>query len=180
MDSALTTWINAISGHWSLVDAVMVFCAEWGVPIIIGATVALWWLGQDRLAARHACIIAAIAFVASLALNQVILLFIHRLRPYEVGLTHLLIPPNPDWSFPSDHATAVASIAAAFWVRGVRWPLWGLLPLSVLICISRVYVGVHYATDILGGIGVGTSVASLVNHYYRPDARLFRWLTALL
>src|SRR5262249_1926564 len=46
--------------------------------------------------------------------------FVHRLRPYDAGVTHLLIAPSHDPSFPSDHSTAVFSIAFAYLLPGCR------------------------------------------------------------
>ena len=69
--------------------------------------------------------------------------FIHRIRPYDAGISYLLITPNPDWSFPSDHATAAITVVAAFWFKDQRGMAAKLAVLATLICFSRVYVGVH-------------------------------------
>ncbi len=79
--------------------------------------------------------------------------------PYEVveGLK-LLIEPQSDFSFPSGHTCA--SIGAA--LACIRfWRKWGipLVILAVLISLSRLYVGVHYPTDVLGGAVVGAFAA---------------------
>ncbi|WP_163468715.1 phosphatase PAP2 family protein, partial [Klebsiella michiganensis] len=68
------------------------------------------------------------------------------IRPYDVDITHLLVPPSADWSFPSDHATASLAIVAAFALHGLarRTILLGLM--ALLVCWSRIYVGTHYVS----------------------------------
>lgn len=63
---------------------------------------------------RHVLVATGLSPLLGLALNQLILLVVHRMQPYDGGVTHLLIARSADFSFPSDHATAVFAIAAAF------------------------------------------------------------------
>ncbi|MGE4486065.1 MAG: phosphatase PAP2 family protein [Oscillospiraceae bacterium] len=96
--------------------------------------------------------------------NLVIKEFIMRSRPYETiqGLT-TIIAPLSSWSFPSGHAaSSFASAYALGKSRGGKWWLY-YIP-AALIAISRVYVGVHYLSDIVGGAIVGTAVSMCV--YY--------------
>jgi len=66
----------------------------------------------------------------------------------------ILIFHKAETSFPSDHTTFLFAIAWSFMLFRVRF--WGLfLILAFLGGISRIYVGVHYPYDILGGIVVG-------------------------
>ncbi|MBE5775830.1 MAG: phosphatase PAP2 family protein [Clostridiales bacterium] len=110
---------------------------------------------------RRAGIACAISMVIGLLVTNLVLKnWIARIRPYEViqGLTILIGKPH-DWSFPSGHTTN--SFAAA-WVMFTMLPQKFGVPaliLAVLICFSRMYVGVHYPTDILGGIAVGCFAA---------------------
>jgi hypothetical protein len=84
-------------GH---LTAVMVILTTYGIPVLLVVTVAQWWIGHDRQSVRHVCVAAFMAFVVSLSFNQFLLLSIHRVRSYDSGTTHLLIPPIADWSFP--------------------------------------------------------------------------------
>lgn len=85
-------------------------------------------------------------------------LFDRERPPLQVGEPHPLVrlPPTP--SFPSGHATtsfACALVLAAALPR-FRWPL---VALAALIAFSRVYNGVHYPLDALGGAAVGATIA---------------------
>jgi undecaprenyl-diphosphatase len=71
---------------------------------------------------------------------------------------HTLVPPLHDHSFPSGHAAtsfACATVLASLAPR-VRLPLFAL---AVLIALSRLYVGVHFPLDVLGGAALGVGVA---------------------
>ena len=65
-------------------------------------------------------------------------------------------------SFPSNHAANMAALGAVGWWftrRRARW-LWLLLPL--VIGYSRIYLGFHYPSDVLGGWALGAAVAALI------------------
>lgn len=179
MDQTLTHWINALSGHSAVLDALLVLITKYGVPVAVLAVMAQWWTKVERPSVRHAAISAGCSFLLGLAVNQVILMFIHRTRPYESGLTHLLIEPSADWSFPSDHATAAFAAMASFLLAGLYARAAVLAALAILVCWSRIYVGTHYLTDVLGGALTGIAAALAVSLVYRKDTALDRKLTGI-
>jgi len=95
----------------------MIVATNVGVPLLVALVVGQWWSRIDRTHVRHTCIAAGLSFLIGLGLNQIILLFVHRVRPYDAGVSHLIISKSPDWSFPSDHATASIAIVATFALR---------------------------------------------------------------
>lgn len=180
MDKAITQWINSFAGDNSLLDAFMVATTNAGVPLMVGIVVAQWWSRADRTHVRHTCISAGLAFLLGLGLNQIVLLFVHRLRPYDSGVTHLIISKSADWSFPSDHATASIAIVAAFALHGFRYRALFLAILALLVCCSRIFVGTHYLTDVLGGALTGLLAAILAWRLYVEGSQLDRLATSIL
>jgi undecaprenyl-diphosphatase len=180
MDQALTQWINSGAASNALLDSVMIMATEAGVPLLVALVVVQWWSKIDRTHVRHTCIAAGLSFLIGLGLNQIILLFVHRVRPYDGGVSHLIMSKSPDWSFPSDHATGSIAVVAAFALHGLprRTLLFGLL--ALLICWSRIFVGTHYVTDVLGGSLTGAVAAMLVWIFYREGSRLDRFATGIL
>jgi undecaprenyl-diphosphatase len=148
--------------------------------LLVVAVAGQWWRGSDREHTRHVLLSAGFSFLLGLALNQLIILFAHRVRPYDAGVTHLLIERSADFSFPSDHATASFAIAAAFLVHGMRRLGFWFLAAAVIIAVSRVYIGTHYLSDILGGAVTGTIVAVLVHGLYREGTKADRLITSIL
>jgi membrane-associated phospholipid phosphatase len=97
---------------------------------------------------------ATTGVAAAYALNTVVKLVARRRRPLLDDLPHLIRTPT-QLSFPSAHASS--SFAAA---RGFA-PLVGagvVYPVAVAMAASRVYLGVHYPSDILAGALLGTLV----------------------
>lgn len=177
LDSAWTHMINAGAGHRALVDWAMINLSQIAVPLLI-VSVALqwWWSGNPRAENRHIIVATGLSFGLGLLLNQLILLIVQRPRPYLEGVTHLLISPSSDPSFPSDHATATFAIAAAFLVhREFRRGALFLLA-AILVSLSRVYIGTHYLSDVVGGAVTGLLAAILVKLTYRPGTRVDRYL----
>lgn len=180
MDRAITAWINGPAGASPLLDLLMVATTRFGAPLLVLLVVLQWWSSRERLHVRHTCVAAGLSFLIGLGLNQIVLLFVHRLRPYEVGVSHLIIERSGDWSFPSDHATATFAIAVAFLLHGLRRRGIAFLLAALLVSLSRVYVGTHYATDVLGGAATGTVAALAVRALYGEGTRVDRFMTAIL
>lgn len=180
IDVALTHGINAWAGQLPLIDHLMIWTSAIGVPLLVAAVALQWWQGNERPHTRHVLLATGFSFSFGLAINQVVLLFVQRARPYDAGVTHLLIERSADFSFPSDHATATIAIASAFLIHGM--PRRGALFLAaaMLMVFSRVYVGTHYASDVLGGALTGIIAASLVHPVYQRGTRIDRLMTNIL
>ena len=106
---------------------------------------------------RKTGVIMLAALLADLLLcNVLIKNLVARTRPFDVNTTVKLLVEKPrDYSFPSGHtAASFASVTALYLAKEKK--LWKIaLVLAVLIALSRLYLYVHYPTDILGGILVG-------------------------
>ena len=79
-----------------------------------------------------------------------------RTRPYDVNTTvELLVAKLRDYSFPSGHTAASFASVTALYLSGERRIGLIALVISCLIAVSRLYLYVHYPTDVLGGIIFG-------------------------
>lgn len=106
---------------------------------------------------RKSGAVLAVALCVDLVLcNRILKPVIARVRPFDVNTAvSLLIPKPGDFSFPSGHTAASFTAAAALYFAGEK-KLWKpALALASLIAFSRLYLYVHYPTDILGGMAVG-------------------------
>lgn len=96
-----------------------------------------------------------------------------RVRPFDVNTSaQLLILKPDDFSFPSGHTAASFAAVSALFLAGER-KLWiPALVLAVLIAFSRLYLYVHYPTDILGGIIVGIIAGCVGNWIVKQLGKL--------
>ena len=74
---------------------------------------------------------------------------------------HMLVDCGPGRSFPSSHAVNNFGIATVFSYYYPRWK-WAFLGWAGLVALSRVAVGVHYPSDILGGAVIGSTISLLL------------------
>jgi undecaprenyl-diphosphatase len=180
MDETLTHWLNLAAGQNLAFDTAVVILTKFGVPLMALCVAAQWWATKDRTHVRHAAVAAGLSFVLGLAFNQLLLVFVHRKRPYDAGLTHLIIPPSADWSFPSDHATVAFAVVVAFALQSLPWRSVLFLVVALLIAWSRVFVGTHYVSDVLGGACTGALAALVVRLAYREGSRIDCLVTGIL
>ncbi len=66
-------------------------------------------------------------------------------------------------SFPSGHSTA-SFTAAVLLSQGTGWA-WFLFPLAAIVSFSRIYVRIHHASDVIGGVAVGLAIGVAVAHF---------------
>ena len=121
---------------------------------------------------KSGLILAGALVVDALLCNLILKPLVARIRPYDVNTAVQLLVSKPvDYSFPSGHTAASFASVVALFMAGER-KLWKpALVLAVLIAFSRLYLYVHYPTDVLGGLILGLIAGYL-------GSRLVLWLMA--
>ena len=120
-------------------------------------TLALFDGRRGMLAAAH----MALTGLTALALYRLLKRWTKRPRPFRVCagvIAH--VPPLDEFSFPSGHTLQ----AVGFTVVALAWyPLLAplLLSFTALVAASRVVLGLHYPSDVLAAIGIGSALGAL-------------------
>lgn len=128
-----------------------------GGSLWIVLAIVLLALNKTRKVGATSALALIITF---LTVNVGIKNVVARTRPYEVieGLTNL-VGKQSDFSFPSGHsahAFAVGVVILIMMPKKIGVPVFVI---SILMAFSRLYVGVHYPTDVIAGVVLGTIIA---------------------
>lgn len=144
-------------------DAIVIVCASY-LPYVLGAAfvvAVLWPVRRWRMAAAG----LVSAAVARGLLKPLILLFVHRPRPYvALSTVRNIIGPQTGeefQSFPSGHALFFFALATAVFLYDRRLGWWFFAG-ATLMGIARVVGGIHWPSDIVGGAVIGILTAWLM------------------
>ncbi|WP_328872317.1 phosphatase PAP2 family protein [Streptomyces sp. NBC_00287] len=150
-------------------DRVMEYVGEFGLLIAMVLLVLwCWWSvrrrgGEDAASSVAALVWAPLAAGIAVLVNVPIRGFVERPRPFldHQGLD-VLVSGKTDFSFVSDHATITMAMGVGLFVANRKFGLVGI-GLALLEGFCRVYMGVHYPTDVIGGFALGTAVTLLLS-----------------
>lgn len=169
--------INHLAISERFLNPLMVFLAEKAEYLFFAGIILYWFFPKAHN--RKMVAEAIVAACAALFINVVIGHFFYRDRPFVSHHVNWLIPHAKNASFPSDHATAAFVIAAAIWNWRKRdgW-LW--LILAAGIALSRVWTGVHYPLDVVGGMVIGAGTAFFIHSLLIRSEKLNKAVNGLI
>ena len=175
LEAAALLWIqDHVRLEW--LDPVVARFTQLGTAGVlwIVITLILLIIPKTRRVGR-VCVISLI--ISFLVCNVFLKNAVARPRPYTVieGL-RILVGPAVDWSFPSGHASTSFCVGTVCLARLPKKAGIPLIVLAALIALSRLYVGIHYPTDVICGVLVGIGAAVLAMKLFDViDARLEAW-----
>lgn len=158
MDLQIFQAINNFAGRWYWLDEVGIFLATY-VGVLLVAYLGYLFLFKKETR-RMVWVSAISAAVARFGFVEIIRFFYHRARPIPVDAVHRLVT-NTEWSFPSGHASFFFALSTGVYLYNKKLGIVFYL-VSLLMGVARIFIGVHWPSDILGGAVLGILVALLV------------------
>lgn len=168
-DVGLLYKINALAGdapHW--LDRGVAFLGEYGLLVAVaGLLVWSWWQvarrrPDDASTAVAGVMWAGLAAVVAMLLSIPIRDVVQRPRPFDdQSDLHVLLRGTSKFSFVNDHSTLAMAVGVGLFMVHRKAGLIGVA-LAVLEGFTRVFMGVNYPTDVIGGFALGTATALLL------------------
>lgn len=162
VDVNIFRFFNNLSGHFVIFDWLVVFLAEYLQYFLF--LVLFIFLYSCRYSLCKKIRILWMTLLSSIIARFVIVggirYFYHRPRPFLVLESNKLISESAwfysdyEWSFPSGHSAFFFALATMIYCYNRKWGV-GFFIAALLMNVSRIIAGVHYPSDILGGICVG-------------------------
>ncbi|MDD5144511.1 MAG: undecaprenyl-diphosphatase [Candidatus Pacebacteria bacterium] len=174
MDVMIFQKLNILAGKYVCLDSVAIFFAEYLGYFLILAVVVFFLFKLIKFRSlkilfsdywKFAAKISASVFLSRVIITEGIRLFWERPRPFVENQVNLILEHPATGSFPSGHSTFFFALAAAIYFYNKKAGTI-LFIASFLIAISRVFAGVHWPSDILGGAVIGIFSAWLVNKIF--------------
>jgi undecaprenyl-diphosphatase len=186
LDAGVISFFQQLYGHSTLFDGFVSLLARNNFLKNGFLICLLWWswfqVGEMQEIRRKHLVASVFGGILAAGVARYLALVLpFRMRPIHEPALHSLfpIPISPEYldgwsSFPSDHAVLFFAIAGGLFftsrLAGILGSCWVLL----VICLPRLYVGFHFATDIIAGAAVGFAIAWIANAPVIRD-RVSRW-----
>jgi undecaprenyl-diphosphatase len=172
-DAAILDFLNGFAGRSWRLDYLVVWLAADGFQKGGIVVLLLWWVwfrpGENLKTSREiiVCVCAVAPFAVALS-RLISFLVPFRVRPIHVPDLHIRLAytmsPKTllNWSsFPSDHAVLFFTFVAALLLISWRIGLFALAHVLVVVCLPRIYLGIHYPTDLIVGAFLGAGIGYL-------------------
>lgn len=171
-------WIQSFESGW--LDQVMIFFSWFGNEEFYMAALPILYLAvSKKIGIRLSLIVALSGFV-----NAALKFMFATTRPIGVeGIRNLYVESAPGNSFPSGHAQGVTTFWGYLASQARRRWFTGIVVVLILgVLLSRLYLGVHWPIDVLGGFVIGMAFVVLINmidQYFTRRPLPFAWKLAL-
>lgn len=164
--------------HYFLLDGLMVFFSNYGREYVWVPVVFVLWLFGGQY--RRCSFLLAATFVAAIVLGAASKAIMAQPRPFEVLADVAVLVPKPaDYAYPSGHAVIVGAGALVVLNALPKKYSLPLLVEALVVSYSRMYVGLHWPADVLGGWLLGAFCSYLVLYEEQRLRPIYEFLSDL-
>jgi membrane-associated phospholipid phosphatase len=176
-DSGIITFFNQFSRQSVVIDNMIVFVGMENLfkgGVIVSLFWWFWFKPSEKQDENRSIILANfLAAFSALFLGKLLQVTLpFRLRPLHHPELQIKLPYGMNeallksWSsIPSDHAILFFALATGFFFLSHRLGVFAFIYVMLIINLPRIYLGVHYPTDITSGAAIGIFTASIFNRY---------------
>ena len=165
-------YLHAFAGRAGWLDELIIFCAKYLPYLMVAGIFLFLFFGRDKKREWKMIFYSVAAVILSrLVITEIIRYFYPVVRPF---IFYKFTPLIYDYasSFPSGHAAFFFALATIIFLFHKKWGI-AYFAGSFIIALSRIMAGIHWPTDILGGLIVGVGSALFV--YYSINKILFHF-----
>lgn len=142
-----------------------IFFASYFQYLVVAGLLIFWFLAKTNEGKKQNRIMVVLALLSAVAARfifvDLIRFFYYRPRPFAVHQVFQLINHDLTGSFPSGHAAFFFALAVVVYFYNRKISIWFFIG-ALLIGLARVFVGIHYPLDILGGAMIGIFTGWLI------------------
>ena len=147
--------------QFPMIDPIMIFASTIGNNAAIWISIALLLMLTKKYRSTGLMITGALLLCLLIG-NLTMKPYFARIRPFHVFTDIVLLIKSPtDFSFPSGHTMTSFASATILLLKNKRWGIWAI-GLASLIAFSRMYLFVHYPSDIVVGLLIGIAIAIFI------------------
>ena len=167
-DTELFRFINGLSGHSSFIDEVLsIIASDYLMPVVTGSILLYLWLTAGKsIFKRYNVILCLLSMAVATSIVFVCNVFYYRERPFMLDDVNVLFYMPTDSSFPSNIAAGLSALSLPIALTHKKLCA-GALICCLLVCLSRVYVGIHYPLDIIAGFFIGFGSFFIVKKLFK-------------
>ena len=185
IDRELVLWLNGLSGNVSVIDDLArIVATDYLMPLVFSLAMFGMWFAGRTAAERERFHYWVLIGISSIGLSNVGVVLFNvawkRPRPYvDLDQIELLFYRATDPSFPANPVAIGFAAGSAAWMANRKLGYW-LFGAALVYGLARVYAGVFYPSDVLGGAAVGiviTWASTYVHRLFQPLTNLFIRLT---
>jgi undecaprenyl-diphosphatase len=172
LDKTAFNWINGFAIKWPILDSVAVFFAKYFEYFLLAFLLIILAI---KFRKNFGMVFRAVlsAVISRLFVTEIVRKIWFRPRPFVENHVNLLFPYNAqEASFPSGHASFYFALSTIIFIYNKKLGILFFVG-SLLICLGRVFSGIHWPLDILTGIIIGVITALVINGIFEGLKKYF-------
>lgn len=168
--------INQFAGQVKLLDGFFIIAANYSPFILAGAMILAWFFARNLVKTRQNIFLALLAFGVAEVVGKIAGVVYYHPQPFAtLKGVHQVVRHPIDNAFPSDHTLMFFAVMTVLFLTSKNKGRGIFLAVAFLVGVARIFVGVHYPSDVLAGAVIGIASSYTILFFNQK----FNWLQQL-